>query len=181
MAEGGYSQHPSSQTDEGGEVRLQVGNSGLPHVLKQHQQQQLQQHTSPHHVSHTSSHSSQGSHPHPHHTLVHGSPVRGSGSGADAPLAGSPARQQQQQQHHPVISKPQLQTQQGTGAGSSSSLSWSNIPLAVNNGDSRNSLDDEGQSVHSCRVSVLLRESERERERGGEREGGRGRGRGEGR
>lgn len=132
MAEGGYSQplpHLEPEGDGG-----QVGNSGLP-----------QRHTSPHHVSHTSSHSSQGSHPHPHHALVHSSPVRSGGSGADA-LGVSPSRVFPPNAHqHPVHQNQQSQLQQGTGAGSSSSASWSNIPLAVNSGDS---LDDEGNHVH---------------------------------
>ena len=143
MAEGGgYSQH-LSQTEEG---ERQVGNSGPSYAHYQHHHH----HTSPHHVSHTSSHSSQGSHPHPHHTVVHGSPVRG-GSSADVPptMTSSPTRAPSGPSHaqqHSAAHRPQAQMQAGTGAGSSSSLSWSNIPLAVNSGDSRTSLDDEGQA-----------------------------------
>ena len=137
MAEGGgYSQH-LSHTEE----RTQVGNPGPT----------VQHHTSPHHFSHTSSHSSQGSHPHPHHQIVHGSPARGGGS-VDV-LGASPSRSilpgvahgfdigPSQAQQPPIT----VQGRQGTGAGSSSSTSWCNIPLAVNNGDSRHSLDDEGK------------------------------------
>ena len=143
MAEGGYSQnlsqHLSQQTDDGvGDGPVSVGSSGLP-----------RQHTSPHHVSHTSSHSSQGSHPHPHHAVVHGSPVRG---GSAEMLSASPARvltshtHTPQHQQQPVKKSPQAQAQQhGPSAGSSSSTSWSNIPLAINNGDSRASLDEEGK------------------------------------
>lgn len=149
MAEGGgYSQH-LSQTEEG-EGAHQVGIPGPP-VHHHH-------HTSPHHFSHTSSHSSQGSHPHPIHQVVHGSPVRSSGGGgsggtADA-LGASPSRSVPQGTRsgpgqgasHTAQQLPvSVQAQQGTGAGSSSSTSWSNIPLAVNNGDSRHSLDDEGK------------------------------------
>lgn len=144
MAEGGYSQnlsqHLSQHTDEGGgDGPVGVGSSDHP-----------RQHASPHHVSHTSSHSSQASHPHPHHAVVHGSPVRG---GSAEMLSASPARvptsHTHTPQHHkqPIQRSPQAQQQQqqGPSAGSSSSTSWSNIPLAINNGDSRNSLDEEGK------------------------------------
>ena len=140
MAEGGYSQSHSHHLEEGDgggghhhhQQQQHVGNSGLP-----------QRHTSPHHVSHTSSHSSQGSHP--HHALIHGSPVRSGGSG-DALAGASPSRSfPSNVQQHPPPHGQQVQLQQGTGAGSSSSASWSNIPLAVNSGDSRNSLDDDGK------------------------------------
>ena len=139
MAEGGgYSQH-LSQTEEGEGAR-QVGNQGPP--AHQH-------HTSPHHLSHTSSHSSQGSHPHPLHQVVHGSPIRSSGGGGTADALGASPSRSMPPGHGPSHTSQQLpisvQAQQGTGAGSSSSTSWSNIPLAVNNGDSRHSLDDEGK------------------------------------
>ena len=166
MAEGGgYSQH-LSQTEEG-EGAHQVGNPGPP--AHHH-------HSSPHHFSHTSSHSSQGSHPRPLHQVVHGSPVRSSGGGgggggggtADA-LGASPSRSVPSGTgsgpgHGPSHTAQQLpilvQAQQGTGAGSSSSTSWSNIPLAVNNGDSRHSLDDEGKTGRG-RQRVGRRERER--------------------
>ena len=128
MAEGGgYSQH-LSQTEERDN---QVGNLG------------------PHHFSHISSHSSQGSHPHPR-AVVHGSPVRGSGNNM---LGASPSRLTPSHRQH--LSGEALQ-QQGTGAGSSSSTSWSNIPLAV---DSGTSLDDEGKEgcTHDWCIVVLLR------------------------
>lgn len=165
MAEGGgYSQH-LSQTEEG-EGAHQVGNPGPP--AHHH-------HSSPHHFSHTSSHSSQGSHPRPLHQVVHGSPVRSSGGGgggggtADA-LGASPSRSMPSGTgsgpgHGPSHTAQQLpisvQAQQGTGAGSSSSTSWSNIPLAVNNGDSRHSLDDEGKTGRGRRQRVGRRERER--------------------
>lgn len=154
MAEGGYSQnlsqHLSQQTDDGGgDAPIGVGSSDLS-----------RQHASPHHVSHTSSHSSQASHPHPHHAVVHGSPVRG---GSAEMLSASPARvltsytHTPQHQKQPVQKSPQQhQQQQGPSAGSSSSTSWSNIPLAINNGDSRNSLDEEGKLFFLANIYMAL-------------------------